>query len=259
MPKQTILGHSGFGAKLLPTERRVHTRYACPCAIALQALRNRKAELWHPAYIENFSAKGMALVCATFLERGTLLFVKLEGDAQRFCQPLLARVVRISERPGGVWRIGCKFAIPLDEDEISVLLRADKTSQASRDQLQAAEPGKQQKAPAVPHDPFLDGSTYERRRVHRRRLSATVVLSYGADCRESMEAFAVDGSLRGLHLLSRKSFGLDTILRVRSSKASRTVPSVEVRVKSCRLQQTGWRIGVQFVKPPSADVMLSLG
>ena len=132
MPKPTMPGHSGFGTKSLPTERRVHTRYVCRSEIALQPLVNRKAVLWRSAHVENISAKGIGLVCDASLERGALVSVRLEGSAERFSRPLLVRVVRVSERPCGVWRIGCTFAVPLGEDELSALLQGENASQASR-------------------------------------------------------------------------------------------------------------------------------
>jgi hypothetical protein len=132
MPEQIVPGWSGFRTQPLPAERRVHSRYACECDIAFQPLANRKAGTWLPTRVKNISAKGMGLVLNSAIERGALLSVKLEGPAQRFSQPLLVRVVRVTERHAGVWQLGCTFAIALDEEEVSAFLRADNASQASR-------------------------------------------------------------------------------------------------------------------------------
>jgi hypothetical protein len=257
MPEQTIHSRSGFSTKPIHAERRVQMRYACTGDIALQPLMNRKAGVWRPAQVENISTKGIGLLLDAAIERGTILSVKLEGPAQRFSRPLLVRVIRVTERPGGGWQTGCTFAIPLDEEELGALLRADNASQASVEKKQPAQRA-EKKLPEVPRDPFIDGSAVERRCVHRRHLSAAVVLSYGSGFEETLEALAIDGSIGGLKLLSGKPFGRGTIIRVRILTSSQRVPAVEMCVKSCRPQQTMWMIGAQFVQPPSSDVMLSL-
>ena len=141
MSEQIIRSRSGLRAKPLQTEQRVQMRYACSSDIAVQPLANRKAGVWSPAKVTNISAKGVGLMLTAPIERGTILSVKLEGPGQRFSRPLLLRVVRVVERPTGVWEAGCTFAIPLDEDEISVLLRTENAAQASVRTRPPVEPG----------------------------------------------------------------------------------------------------------------------
>ena len=253
MPEHTIRGKK----KPPGADRRAWVRYECKGDIAFQPLVERKAGTWRPAQVGNISAKGIGLTLKAPLERGSILSVKLEGAAKRFSQPLLVRVVRSVQRSGGVWHLGCTFAIPLGEEELRALLRLDNAVQTARENKKRDRP--EDKSPPPTHDPFLHGSASERRTYHRRRVATSIVVAYGTAFEKTQEGLAIDASIGGLKLLTREPLGRGTILRVRNVKAPHSVPSVEVRVKSCRPQQSMWVVGTQFLHTPPSDVMLHFG
>jgi hypothetical protein len=259
MPEQIIRSRSGLRAKPLKTDQRVQMRYPCTSDIAVQPLANRKAGVWNPAKVTNISTKGVGLMVTEPIERGTILSVKLEGPGQRFSRPLLLRVVRVAERPSGIWEVGCTFAIPLDEDEISALLRTDNAAQASVRTRPPVDLAEEKKLRATAAKLQSNANILERRCFLRRHLSTDVVLCYGPAFQETLQVIALDGSLGGLKLLSAKPFTRGTILRVRSLQPSSTDGTADICVKYCRAQQTMWTLGVQFVQPPPSSLLLSLG
>jgi hypothetical protein len=259
MSERTTRHPSGSRKEPSGSERRAWVRYECESDVAFQPLVDRKAGTWHAARVRNISAKGMGVVLEVPIQRGAILSVKLEGTAKRFSQPLLVRVVRVAARSGGIWHVGCTFAIPLGEQELRGLTGADNALPAPPDKKQQPPPARGGQPKSDTHDPFLHGSAKERRGVHRRRITISVLLFYGSGFENSEEALAVDASLGGLKLLARQPFGRGSILRVRGTKAPQRIPSVDVRVKSCRPQESMWVIGAQFVQPPSSDIIMYFG
>lgn len=236
-------------------EGRAWIRYTCDSAISFQPLESRKDGTWRPARVTNISAKGLGLVLDVPAQRGAIFCVILEGPANRFSQPVLVRVVRAKEQSGGGWHVGCTFAIPLDEDELLALLPPGNPLQAAAEQRRQAPAPQELRLAAATHDPFLQGSVNERRTFPRRRISAPVLIACGSAGEATHEAHAIDTSLGGLRLLTRRPFGRGTMLRVRSTKAPARVPSVEVRVKSCNPQQSKWVIATQFLHQPTAEIL----
>jgi hypothetical protein len=255
MPERHVPVHSRSKRRPPDTEGRAWVRYPCDSEISFQPLECRKDGNWRAAKIANISAKGIGLLLETPIETGAILCVLLEGSAQRLSQPLLARVVRATERSGVGWHVGCTFAIPLSNDELRALV-------SSSEALPAAPKPKDQTAVvkdrgrAANHDPFLQGSPNERRNSPRRRVSVPITISYGSAWESRHEAHAIDTSLGGLKLLTRQPFGRGTILRVRSTKTPARVPSVEVKVKSCTPQQSKWIVATQFQQRPPSEVLL---
>ena len=253
MPERTVPNQPKSKKRLPDAEGRAWVRYSCESAISFQPLESRKDGNWRAAKVANISAKGLGLLLEAQVERGAILCVLLEGSARRFSQPLLVRVVRVTQRPGVGWLVGCTFAIPLGEDELRALVpTAESLQVAPKKKDQVAAP-KDRGLPA--HDPFLQGSVNERRKFPRRRISVPISICYGSAWEKTHEAQAIDTSLGGLKLLTRQPFGKGTILRLRNTKTPSRVPSVEVRVKSSTPQEKKWVVATQFLQQPTSEIL----
>lgn len=236
-------------------ESRAWVRYPCDTVIAFQPIDARKDGTWHSATIKNISAKGLGLNLDMAVQRGAILSVKLEGVSQRLSQPLLVRVVRVADQASGGCHVGCTFAIPLGEEELRALLHSGEALPLGPEQGQAIPPGEGADRLAETYASIRREGERDRRVFPRQRISIPVTLAYGSDQEITQEAVAIDASRGGLRLLTAYSFGRGTLLRVRSSKAPRGAPFVPVRVRSCTSQQMKWVTGVQFLEPPSPEVL----
>src|SRR5438132_4596449 len=138
MPERPIPFQLKSKKRFPDAEGRAWVRYPCESAISFQPLEFRKDGTWLPAKVANISAKGMGLVLDAPVQRGAILSVLLEGTGDRFSRPVLVRVVRATERPGGGWHLGCTFAIPLGADELQALLPPSDPLPAAPEQKQPA-------------------------------------------------------------------------------------------------------------------------
>lgn len=109
-------------------------------------------------------------------------------------------------------------------------------------------------------DPFVQGSRRERRCGIRRRGNPTTVLVAEEWEKEGkLEGVIQDRSTGGLGLELDCEVPVETILKVRPTSAPVTTPWVEVEVRNCRHLNGKYRVGCQFKRTPSWDVMLAFG
>lgn len=109
-------------------------------------------------------------------------------------------------------------------------------------------------------DPFVQSTARERRSGVRRCGSPVGVRVAEAWEREGREEGVIcDRSTGGLGLELEREVPVETVLKIRSTSAPVTTPWVEVEVRSCCRQNGKFRIGCQFKRTPSWDVMLSFG
>ena len=259
MLEQTNPLRSASSHKIAKAERRALVRALCDASILFQPLTTQKAGGWRPARIRNISVRNLGLTMEPGVPCGTILSVKLEGAHRRFRRPLIVRVTRATERPGEGWHVGCTFVLPLSDDELQVLLSSAHPRPTVEEKKSQESAGKGSKPSADKHDPFLHGSANERRSSPRRRVAIPVLLSYDSLHAETFQGLAIDSSKLGLGLLAVRPFARGTVLRVRPAHAFGNPQAVRVKVMCCRAQQKRWVIGVRFLLPPSADVLLTFG
>jgi hypothetical protein len=114
--------------------------------------------------------------------------------------------------------------------------------------------------PSAEPDPFVQGSSSERR-VAARRVGNLVPISVtdGEGQTPPVEGWVADRSVGGLCLRLDAPVGVGSVLKVRPRKSSAVVPWTQVEVKSCRQEGDGWEIGCQFVRTPPWSVLLLFG
>jgi hypothetical protein len=109
-------------------------------------------------------------------------------------------------------------------------------------------------------DPFVQGSRKERRSGVRRRGNAVAVRVAEEWEKEGREEGLIhDRSTGGLGLVLEREVPVETVLKVRPTSAPVTTPWVEVEVRNCRPLNGKYRVGCQFKRTPSWDVMLAFG
>jgi hypothetical protein len=109
-------------------------------------------------------------------------------------------------------------------------------------------------------DPFLQGSSSERRIAARRVGNMVCVLVTDGDAQTApVEGWVADRSVGGLCLRLDAPIGVGSTLNVRPRDASSVVPWTPVEVRSCRQEADGWDIGCQFVRTPPWSVLLLFG
>lgn len=114
--------------------------------------------------------------------------------------------------------------------------------------------------PVVQHDPFVQGSTTERRTSVRRGGKLVEVFITDAHLREEpISGWVVDRSVSGLGLHLTQPFEVGTILNVRPQQGGSSVPWTQVEVKRCIKEGKFWKVGVRFVRTPPWSVLLMFG
>ena len=101
-------------------ERRASARYPCMIETACRPITKSAGASW-PARTVDVSAGGVALVLARRFEPGAILGVRLESPDGKVTRDLLLRVVHVAADVGGTWRLGCRLAGELDEEELRAL------------------------------------------------------------------------------------------------------------------------------------------
>ena len=101
-------------------ERRASARYPCIIETACRPITKAAGASW-PARAVDVSAGGVALVLARRFEPGAILGVRLESSDGQVTRDLLLRVVHVAADLGGTWRLGCRLAGELDEEELCAL------------------------------------------------------------------------------------------------------------------------------------------
>jgi hypothetical protein len=109
------------------------------------------------------------------------------------------------------------------------------------------------------HDPFEQGSVSERRVAPRRKGNPIEVLVTDEEAtREPARACVLDRSMGGMCLLLNEEVAPGTVLSVKPRKAPES-PWVQVEVRSCKRDRSGYETGCQFVRTPPWAVMLLFG
>jgi hypothetical protein len=107
-------------------------------------------------------------------------------------------------------------------------------------------------------DPFVQGSSSDRRRAHRRTGMAVKVLVQEPEAPQTQsEAWIVDRSIMGLGLDAPWSCDPGTRLEIRP--AAGDCPWIAVVVKNCRRVQGQFRVGCEYVTVPPASVLMMFG
>lgn len=104
-------------------DRRNTVRHRCNLSTTWRLMGEQGHRCWQAGVLD-ISARGIAILCAEPVPRGTLLVVSLEDCRQVFSRSLFARVARCVKQPDGEWLIGCTFSRPLNPDELEALLHA---------------------------------------------------------------------------------------------------------------------------------------
>lgn len=115
--------------------------------------------------------------------------------------------------------------------------------------------------PVTAGDPFMQGSFSERRKAPRRRGGHIAVLVSDAEGEvEPVRGWVVDRSVTGLGLELEEEGEVDvgTVLSIRPAEGA-VIPWVKVEVRNRHKHEGAWHLGCQFLKPPSADVMMRFG
>jgi hypothetical protein len=101
-----------------PDERRISERRSSQGEVTCRIIALDSPPPF-PAKVEDVSATGMRLLFAQAFEPGTLLTITLPAPEGAEPTSVLAYVRHSSPRPGGVWAVGCAFALELDEDMVA--------------------------------------------------------------------------------------------------------------------------------------------
>jgi hypothetical protein len=110
------------------------------------------------------------------------------------------------------------------------------------------------------HDPFEHGSVTERRGTRRRQGNPIEVLIGGPDSdREPVRGWVVDRSMGGLCLLLHEEATPGTVLSLKPRNGPPATPWVQVQVRSCKRDRSGYEAGCQFVRTPPWAVLLLFG
>jgi hypothetical protein len=115
--------------------------------------------------------------------------------------------------------------------------------------------------PVMEGDLFQHGSRSERRVAPRRGGNPIPILVSDAKAEvEPVRGWVLDRSIGGLGLELEEEGEVDigTVLSVRPAEGS-SVPWIKVEVRTCRKMGSAWRLGCQYLRPPSADILMRFG
>jgi hypothetical protein len=109
-------------------------------------------------------------------------------------------------------------------------------------------------------DPFLEGSAADRREAARRSGNPVGVLLYDAAGRRELgRGLVLDRSLGGIALLAEGAVQAGAVVGILAAGAPVTAVPVQVVVKTTRREGRGYRLGCQFVRPPSWGDRIQFG
>ena len=121
----------------------------------------------------------------------------------------------------------------------------------------ATAPPPPEEKPKPDYDPFVQGSATEQRKALRRGGNPVeVIINVN---QTEMRGWVLDRSTGGLCLSMCEEVAPGSRLKILPLNASNITPSVEVEVRSCRSNKSGFEVGCQFVKPPTWAVLLLFG
>ncbi len=109
-------------------------------------------------------------------------------------------------------------------------------------------------------DPFSNQSPSERRIAHRRGGNPVELDLIDPDNgTPASTGYVVDRSIGGLCVDVERPIPVGKQLKVKIRSAPASVGAIAIEVKSCRAEGASWRLGCQFVKTPTFNVMLLFG
>lgn len=115
-------------------------------------------------------------------------------------------------------------------------------------------------ARAQRRDPFVQGSTNERRTSLRRKGTLVEVQLRDASARADLgTGWVTDRSMGGLCVTVDGEVEPGAVFSVRTVKAPVSAPWVQLEVKSCRLKDGKWELGCQFIRQPTWNVLMLFG
>jgi hypothetical protein len=115
-------------------------------------------------------------------------------------------------------------------------------------------------APAPADDPFVFGSSQERRSSLRRGGNPVPIFLSDAEARsDPTPGWVVDRSMGGLCVSVEEPVATGTILSVRAANAPNTIPWIQVEVRNCRATEDRYELGCQFVRTPPWSTLLLFG
>jgi hypothetical protein len=100
-------------------EKRAWVR--CPCSAVCQVREyGGSAEEFAWAMVRDICPEGIGLALSSRVEPGAILDLEFRGV--QFPRAVVAGVVHATRQTDGSWWVGCKFARPLTDDELHLLL-----------------------------------------------------------------------------------------------------------------------------------------
>jgi hypothetical protein len=109
------------------------------------------------------------------------------------------------------------------------------------------------------HDPFAQGSITERRTGARRKGNPIELLMEQPGGGEPVRAWILDRSMSGLCLSLTEEAAPGTVFRVKPRNCPPATPWVEIEVRTCKKDKTGFEAGCRFVRTPPWAVLLLFG
>ncbi len=103
-------------------ERRVRVRHLQALRTFCQRGSGELDQMWCLGRARDISATGIGLVVPHGFAVDTVLTVEVENSRQSRSRMIQVRVVRVSSQPGGLWLLGCLFAVALTDAELAGLL-----------------------------------------------------------------------------------------------------------------------------------------
>lgn len=102
-------------------------------------------------------------------------------------------------------------------------------------------------------------SQSEKRRAFRRKGKCLEVEIMVKDGQGTHQGLVLDRSINGLRLGVDKEFAPDTILKIRILNLYPPMAWLEIKVAHCKLNESGWEIGCEFVTTPTWNIMMLFG
>jgi hypothetical protein len=131
---------------------------------------------------------------------------------------------------------------------------------SSRHQTKPALAAPDEKPGQVNPDPFVHGSSSEKRTALRRAgQPIKVTLCPEEDKSKQCPGWVIDRSVGGLCLYVNEPYPENTILSLRANHAPAEVPWTKVEVKRCQASRDGYELGCQFLSTPTWNVLLLFG
>lgn len=106
---------------ILPSslERRGWSRSACSWYARCRSVTHSHVTTVWRGRFEDISPSGLCVLLDRRFEKGTLLVIEPEVYYEHMLSILLAKVIRVTRRRDGAWRIGCRLTSPLDAEELN--------------------------------------------------------------------------------------------------------------------------------------------